>query len=181
MSRANERIEVAETTRKKALMRPWLQDFSAPWIKRDYGVNFVTYGPKQVRAQIEATYDAGYEEWILWSASNNYTREALLPEGVTDSTGYFSFDPRAPYIIKARYRGYMRGALGFLTKSMPIKLLKIQEKINLLIREDFLHGFLIFQTKSGNGITMGFTCTTYFFLLFPGKYILWSKTVRCTI
>lgn len=102
MKKANERIEVAETTRKKALMRPWLQDFSAPWIKKDYGVNFVTYGPKQVRAQIEATYDAGYEEWILWSASNNYTREALLPEGVTDSTGYFSFDPRAPYIIKAQ-------------------------------------------------------------------------------
>ena len=102
MSKANERIELAETTRKKALMRPWLQDFSAPWIKGDYGVNFVTYGPKQVRAQIEATYDAVYEEWILWSASNNYTVEALLPEGVTDSTGYFSFDPRAPYIIKAQ-------------------------------------------------------------------------------
>jgi len=100
MTKAHDRIEVAETSRKKALMRPWLQDFSAPWIKRDYGINYVSYGPKQVRAQIEATYDAGYEEWILWSASNNYTREALLPEGVTDSEGYFSFDPRAPYIIK---------------------------------------------------------------------------------
>ena len=26
-------------------------------------------------------YDAGYSEWIFWSAGNNYTEEALLPEG----------------------------------------------------------------------------------------------------
>ncbi len=48
-------------------MRPWLQDF-------DYGGD---YGPKEVRAQIQATYDAGLTSWYLWAPSNRYTRGAL--------------------------------------------------------------------------------------------------------
>ncbi|GIW68427.1 MAG: hypothetical protein KatS3mg099_375 [Candidatus Parcubacteria bacterium] len=53
----------------RAMLRPWLQDF-------DYGGN---YGPKEVRAQIQAAYDAGLTSWMLWSPSNRYTREALEP------------------------------------------------------------------------------------------------------
>lgn len=49
-------------------MRPWIQDF-------DYGGD---YGPAEVRAQIQATYDAGLNSWMIWSPSNKYTREALL-------------------------------------------------------------------------------------------------------
>lgn len=52
-------------------MRPWLQDFS--WGH--------PYGPAEVRAQIQATYDAGYKEWLLWNAANEYTEAALKPEG----------------------------------------------------------------------------------------------------
>lgn len=52
----------------KLKMRPWLQDF-------DYGGD---YGPKEVRAQIQATYDAGLTSWYLWAPSNRYTRGALL-------------------------------------------------------------------------------------------------------
>lgn len=48
-------------------MRPWLQDF-------DYGGD---YGPVEVRAQIQATYDAGLTSWYLWAPSNRYTRGAL--------------------------------------------------------------------------------------------------------
>ncbi|MEA2112515.1 MAG: putative glycoside hydrolase [Patescibacteria group bacterium] len=50
-------------------LRPWLQDF-------DLGAD---YGPAEVRAQINATYDAGLDSWMLWSASNRYTTGALLP------------------------------------------------------------------------------------------------------
>jgi len=50
------------------VFRPWLQDF-------DYGGD---YGPEEVRAQIQATYDAGIDSWMLWSPSNRYTRGALL-------------------------------------------------------------------------------------------------------
>lgn len=53
-----------------AKMRPWLQDF-------DYGGD---YGPAEVRAQIQASYDAGVTGgWMLWSPSNKYTRGGLLP------------------------------------------------------------------------------------------------------
>lgn len=63
---AKERWEAAGLT-GKVTMRPWLQDFS-------YGH---PYGPAEVRAQIQATYDAGYSEWLLWNAANVYTEEAL--------------------------------------------------------------------------------------------------------
>ena len=46
---------------------PWLQDFSLG----------VTYGPAEVRAQIEAARDVGIDEWILWDAAVTYTAEAL--------------------------------------------------------------------------------------------------------
>lgn len=58
----------------KPIVRPWLQDFTASWIKP-----YHSYGAEEVREQIQAVYDAGYSEWILWNASNRYTKEALLP------------------------------------------------------------------------------------------------------
>jgi hypothetical protein len=52
--------------------RPWLQDFS-------YGRG-AEYGPDQVRAQIQATYDYGATGWLLWNAKSIFTEDALLPE-----------------------------------------------------------------------------------------------------
>tara|TARA_Y100000310_G_scaffold214702_1_gene215615 strand:+ start:3283 stop:4461 length:1179 start_codon:yes stop_codon:yes gene_type:complete len=63
-----ERAIAATTTPLK--IRPWLQDF-------DYGGN---YGADEVRAQIQATYDAGLTGWMLWDPVNIYTRDALLSE-----------------------------------------------------------------------------------------------------
>ncbi len=60
---------------ERPIVRPWLQDFTASWIKP-----YEAYGAEEVRAQIQAVYDAGYTEWILWNASNRYTKEALLPD-----------------------------------------------------------------------------------------------------
>lgn len=65
-------MEPAEEIR--ADVRPWLQDFTAPWVP-----GHIKYGPEEIRAQIQAVYDAGYEEWILWNASNRYTEGGLLP------------------------------------------------------------------------------------------------------
>jgi hypothetical protein len=66
---AAERLGQARLT-GQVTMRPWLQDFSMGH----------PYGPAEVRAQIQATYDAGYTEWLLWNAANVYTEEALQPE-----------------------------------------------------------------------------------------------------
>jgi len=53
----------------KAKVRPYIQAFTAKYLPNGY---YQTYGPQQVREQIKAIYDAGYEEWILWDASNKY-------------------------------------------------------------------------------------------------------------
>ncbi|MDE7333407.1 MAG: putative glycoside hydrolase [Lachnospiraceae bacterium] len=59
----------------RAKVRPWLQDFTASWV-----AGHIPYGKKEIRDQIQAVYDAGYEEWILWNASNKYTEDGLLKE-----------------------------------------------------------------------------------------------------
>lgn len=63
------------TTGVQAAVRPWLQDFTATWVK-----GHISYGPEEIRAQIQAVYDAGYEEWILWNAANRYTEGGLLTQ-----------------------------------------------------------------------------------------------------
>jgi hypothetical protein len=51
----------------KHQLRTWIQDF-------DYGGD---YGPTEVRAQINASVDAGVPSWMLWAPSNRYTGDAL--------------------------------------------------------------------------------------------------------
>lgn len=56
-------------------IRPYLQDFTASWLGAG---NFQRYGAIQAREQIQAVYDAGYEEWLFWNANNIYSEEAFL-------------------------------------------------------------------------------------------------------
>lgn len=53
-------------------VRPWLQDFT---------LGDPPYGAPEVRAQIQAVYDAGLTEWILWNPGSRYTESALIPRG----------------------------------------------------------------------------------------------------
>lgn len=72
----------------KPIVRPWLQDFTASWIKP-----YHPYGANEIREQIQAVYDAGYTEWILWNASNRYTKDALLPAEETGQTSDAEDEP----------------------------------------------------------------------------------------
>lgn len=65
-----------------AIVRPWLQDFTASYLE-----HYIPYGDEEVRAQIQAVYDAGYEEWILWSASCKYHWGGLEPETAEAGAG----------------------------------------------------------------------------------------------
>lgn len=67
--------EIDETMDGKAIVRPWLQDFTASYLK-----HYISYGAKEVRTQIDAVYDAGYTQWFLWNASMKYTKGALMTE-----------------------------------------------------------------------------------------------------
>ena len=55
-------------------LRTWIQDF-------DYGGD---YDAADVRAQIQASYDAGVMSWMIWAPSNIYTKAALKGPGVLE-------------------------------------------------------------------------------------------------
>ena len=62
----------------QAIIRPYLQDFTAAYLGQYEEEDlFLTYGPEEVRAQIQAVYDAGLKEWILWSNVSRYNEEAF--------------------------------------------------------------------------------------------------------
>ena len=63
-------LERSEVIAGAGATRPWLQDF-------DLGPP--RYDAPEVRAQIQATYDVGIGEWILWNPGSRYTEEALEP------------------------------------------------------------------------------------------------------
>lgn len=75
LSGSKEDLAAAGDQERQAIVRPWLQDFTASYLK-----NHIKYGPDEVRAQIKAVYDSGYEEWILWNASNRYSWDGLTKE-----------------------------------------------------------------------------------------------------
>ena len=53
---------------------PWYQDFT---------LGPPRYGATQVRAQIQAGYDNGVHDWMLWNPGSRYTISALRPAGDT--------------------------------------------------------------------------------------------------
>lgn len=71
---AEELQEIPEAER--AVVRPWLQAFTATCVP-----GHISYNGTQIREQIQAVYDAGYEEWILWNATNRYSPDGLLAAG----------------------------------------------------------------------------------------------------
>jgi len=73
LMKSKEELNQIKEGSNKAIVRSWLQDFTASWL-----AHYKPYGPEEIRAQIQAVYDAGYEEWILWNGSNKYTKDGLL-------------------------------------------------------------------------------------------------------
>ncbi|MDQ3045236.1 MAG: hypothetical protein M3R06_08820, partial [Chloroflexota bacterium] len=53
-------------------VRPWLQDFSLPWLS--------DYEAADVRAQIDAAEAGGAGGWMLWDPNNLYHESALQPD-----------------------------------------------------------------------------------------------------
>ncbi len=70
-----------------AKIRPWLEDFSAPWM------GYPNHKPEHVAEQIRAVYENGIEGWLLWNAANRYT-ESILERGEAVSHANETF--RAP-------------------------------------------------------------------------------------
>lgn len=78
----NERLREAGV--EPARLVVWLQAFNAPWVDRG---NPFPYGPEQLRAQTQALYDVGVEDWILWNPGSRYEQ---MSEGFAST-----LEPRA--------------------------------------------------------------------------------------
>jgi len=72
---ARERLSRVENYR--ADIRPYLQAYTASWLPKG---SYQTYAAEQYRQQMQAVYDAGYEQWIFWDANNKYNPDAFLKE-----------------------------------------------------------------------------------------------------
>jgi len=62
----------AKTAGTGVALMPWLQDFSLGQ----------SYGPAEVRAQMDAAASLGVPDWLLWNAGVTYTTGALDPSRV---------------------------------------------------------------------------------------------------
>ncbi|OOB77284.1 MAG: hypothetical protein BEN19_02250 [Epulopiscium sp. Nuni2H_MBin003] len=69
---SNEVIREIPIEERKAVVRPYLQDFTASWVTPHQ-----EYTQVQIREQIDAVYDAILSEWIMWNGAANYTKEAF--------------------------------------------------------------------------------------------------------
>lgn len=67
----NDAIRRSQALQNAATIRPWLQAFT---------LGPPRYTAAHVRAQIEAVYDVGLTEWVLWNPGSNYDIAALAPE-----------------------------------------------------------------------------------------------------
>ena len=61
----------------KAKIRPYLQGFTASYLPSGY---YIKYGVEEVKAQIKAIADAGYEQWIIWDTMCRYPTEYFAPK-----------------------------------------------------------------------------------------------------
>ncbi len=70
---------VKQVEGNRALIRPWLQDFTLIWVPKSL---LVEYTPEMVRAQIDAVeaFDGKKDGWILYNSANIYQDAALKPQ-----------------------------------------------------------------------------------------------------
>jgi len=57
-----------------AVVRPWLQGFTANYLQK-----YIPYTPVEIKDQIRAVYDAGQNEWLIWNPLASYDAAAYEP------------------------------------------------------------------------------------------------------
>ncbi len=65
-------MERNANTYTPATIRPWIQDFTARWIK-----GHISYGHQEILDQVRALEEAGVDEYMFWNAGNSYTTSAF--------------------------------------------------------------------------------------------------------
>ncbi len=75
LTASKEKLDQLPEDEHRAVVRPWLQDFTATWLD-----HYMKYGGEELREQVKGVYGAGYDEWILWDAGCDYSVDGLLKE-----------------------------------------------------------------------------------------------------
>ncbi len=76
-----EAIERNAAQKEPAIIRPWFQGFSAPWVR-----GHIKYDAKAISDQMVAAHELGIEEYIIWNASNNYEPMSFFYHDRIDKT-----------------------------------------------------------------------------------------------
>ena len=92
LGRSRSALAQAEEGSRLATVRPWLQAFTATWLGKG---NYRTYGAEEIRQEIQAVYDSGYDEWILWSPSVTYDYSGFLSEQEAEKERIYIEESRA--------------------------------------------------------------------------------------
>lgn len=74
ISKATEKLIIANPN-FKAKIRSYLQDFTLT--PKGYEAYYQTYTAAQVNDQIRGLKDAGFDEWVLWNGSNQYSYDVF--------------------------------------------------------------------------------------------------------
>lgn len=59
----------------QAIVRPWLQGFTASYLPEH-----ISYGAEELQAQIRAVEESGGEEWLFWNSGGHYLWSAFDEE-----------------------------------------------------------------------------------------------------
>lgn len=62
-----EGLERNAAEKNPGIIRPWIQGFSAPWVK-----GYINYDAKTIASQLVASNELGLDEYIIWNAANTY-------------------------------------------------------------------------------------------------------------
>jgi hypothetical protein len=70
---SNEKLAAIPKGQHVADVRPWLQDFTMSSLRYH-----LDYGSEEREKQIQAVYDAGLNEWLLWDANIHYESDGVI-------------------------------------------------------------------------------------------------------
>jgi hypothetical protein len=69
------KTRISKVENYMAEVRPYLQGFTASWLGSGF---YQVYKTKEIKAQIQGVYDAGFDQWIIWNPSNRYDKNHFI-------------------------------------------------------------------------------------------------------
>lgn len=77
----SEAIERNAAQKKPGIIRPWIQGFTAGWVKGN-----IDYDAEAIGVQLAASQELGIDEYIIWNASNNYEPMSFFYQHLVNKT-----------------------------------------------------------------------------------------------